>query len=95
MSNSGGQVVPVTHQKSLVGGLRMGQTGDDEIHQIVQRDQAALVVHRAQRQGPATLHGAHEGGKVGLDIGTTHQGEAADRGDPYGGVTINLIATHA
>ena len=65
--------MPITDQKGLIGRLRVGGAGDDEIDQIVQRYQAALVVHRAQWQRPTALHRAHEGGKVGLDSGTVHQ----------------------
>ena len=43
------KVLPVTCQKGLIGSIWMMQAGHDQVHQIIQRDEAALIFYRPQR----------------------------------------------
>jgi hypothetical protein len=49
----------------------MRDTGKDEVHQIVQTHQAALVFQAGQRQ--TAPDGSHQGRKVGFHARTVNQ----------------------
>ena len=56
----------------------MRGAGHDQMHQIVQRQQAAAVVDSAQRQGQTALQRAQQAREIGLDARAVDQGRSDD-----------------